>query len=208
MKIRKRKFTIIELLVVIAIIGVLMGMLLPAVSAVRQNARKTKAKAEINGIISAIKQYEQTYGYFPVDSADNPTTLESSNAKDYRSLMERLTNYPGPGTSTAASTFIANARGMRFLDAPSNYGYNKGTIDTPTGATAWATERGDYADPWGSFYQIYVDTDYDGVVTLFSSGTDKDKNGAVFAYSLGPDKKHSTTSESATDNKDNICSWK
>ena len=87
MKIRKRKFTIIELLVVVAIIGVLMGMLLPAVSAVRQNARKTKAKAEMNGIISAIKLYEQTYGYFPVDSTYDPT-----NRTNYRGLMERLTN--------------------------------------------------------------------------------------------------------------------
>jgi len=194
MKIRKRKFTIIELLVVIAIIGVLMGMLLPAVSAVRQNARKTKAKAEINGIISAIKQYEQTYGYFPFNSS--PTTLAN-----YRMLMEYLTNYPGPGNSASATTFVANPRAQRFLDAPSTYGYGKGTIDTPTGASAWATERGDYADPWGSFYQVYIDTDYNGVV---DTDIDTGLNGTVFVYSLGPDIKKGTT----TTNKDNIYSWK
>jgi len=196
MKIRKWKFTIIELLVVVAIIGVLMGMLLPAVTAVRQNARKTKAKSEINGIITAIKQYESTYGYFPVNGACNPTTLAN-----YRTLMEYLTNYPGPGTSTAAASFVANPRAVRFLDAPSTYGYNKGSRTDNSDSDARATENGDYADPWGSFYQIYVDTDYDGVV---NTDIDTGLNGTVFVYSLGPDKKKGTTAT----NKDNIYCWK
>ncbi len=86
---KNKSFTLIELLITIAIIAILAAMLFPAISHVRNSARETQAKAEMQAITTAIKSFESTYGILP----DNT---------NYTTLMNTLT-----GT---------NDRGIQFLD--------------------------------------------------------------------------------------------
>ncbi|MCL2306615.1 MAG: DUF1559 domain-containing protein [Planctomycetaceae bacterium] len=62
---RKTGFTLIELLVVISIIGVLMGLLLPAVNAARQMAQRLQCQNNQRNIALAILNYESTKKEMP-----------------------------------------------------------------------------------------------------------------------------------------------
>ena len=105
-----KRFTLIELLVVIAIIGILAGLVFPALGTVRNNAKKSKANSECQSLKTAIVMYESEFSCWPgtAGSKDGLVT-------NYVEMCKVLTG--------------KNSKKMVFYEVGVGYDENKGILD-------------------------------------------------------------------------------
>jgi len=64
-KVRSRGFTLIEIMVVIVILGILAGLVLPRFMGRTEEAKKIKAKMQIENLEAALKLYKLDTGIYP-----------------------------------------------------------------------------------------------------------------------------------------------
>lgn len=74
-------FTIVELLTVMAVIAVLIGLLIPALALVKDNAKKIQQKAQFHGLDVGIELYKSEFGVYP-ESYDNSDGIGQENTND------------------------------------------------------------------------------------------------------------------------------
>ena len=110
-RVRKTGFTLIELLAVVAIIGILSGVLIPAVGAVRKQSKIAASKAQLANYVNAMQLFKAEYKYFPLVSgnADSDEIKLSSESSDFIQVIS------GRDPSTGASvSFGGNRRRIGF----------------------------------------------------------------------------------------------
>ncbi|HEY2760619.1 MAG TPA: DUF1559 domain-containing protein, partial [Pirellulales bacterium] len=95
-------FTLVELLVVIAIIGILVALLLPAVQAAREAARRAKCANNIRQIGIAVQNYHDVYKFYPQYHAAIPPA--GMTDKDY--AMNTGYKWAGPVWSISILPFM------------------------------------------------------------------------------------------------------
>ena len=94
---RRAAFTLIELLVVITIVGVLLALLLPAVQAARETARRIECGNHLRQIGLAMHMYNDQWGYFPPAGRG-----QTSGFVVILPYLERGAEYDGYDTSLSA----------------------------------------------------------------------------------------------------------
>jgi prepilin-type N-terminal cleavage/methylation domain-containing protein/prepilin-type processing-associated H-X9-DG protein len=130
---RSDGFTLVELLVVIAIIGILVSMLLPAVQAARESARRTECNNNLKQIGLSIHHYHDVIKTFP------PGRFQGAPGKPYAThslllpYMEQENIYKSIDFSVPwdhANNALPRATKISTFRCPSNYG--------PPATTGWA----------------------------------------------------------------------
>jgi prepilin-type N-terminal cleavage/methylation domain-containing protein len=144
----RRAFTLVELLVVIAIIGVLIALLLPAVQAAREAARRMQCSNNLKQIGVALHNYSDTCKELPFASAttfninDNGFRSHRSWAVAIFPFMEQQALYSDlifgsagnfcPGPNPATNVDALNGVVISGLYCPSN---TRGKMRADTGGS-------------------------------------------------------------------------
>ena len=220
-------FTLIELLTVIAIIAILMGLLFPALSGAKEQARRGDAKVALGNVITACKSYQTDYGKFPPVAGALVGDVSSSGyyafgdttAGGCKLANNELFDILRSISRGANANYVMNKRQQKYIEgktATNSTSPRGGFCDGP----AFTTNIGRYMDPWGAQYCIVLDaagtetidmskfyTDLAGTQALlrvsaagFSMGKDNQRGGKGYVGQL----RNPSSPNSAPDD---IVSW-
>lgn len=237
---RERGFTLIELLTVIAIIAILMGLLFPALNSAKTAARKSQARTDETSLVNACHAYYVDYGVYPLNSqnanggisggggwdtcyGDNgPNRLYSS--ADLCDILRAVADSKWNTNNQLNSRQVVYFEPTIAKNATNPRG---GLVTAPNGVTGPVGNQipyGAYVDPWGEEYVVFLDSNYDGSLSIPPSGQayteaavywfyyDSPQNSinvncGVAAVSLGPDCKWGTGGNAIFQGSDDVASW-
>jgi len=128
-------FTLVELLVVIAIIGVLVALLLPAIQAAREAARRTQCGSALRQNILAVQMYNDVFGVIPPANLPSATVAGNSLQTTWFAQINYTTNDVATEVGLIAP-FIEKSKAVLkcpsshpkieklYKNATGGYGYN------------------------------------------------------------------------------------
>ncbi|MGB0761191.1 MAG: DUF1559 domain-containing protein [Rubripirellula sp.] len=126
-------FTVVELCGVVALIGVLVALLLPAVQAARENARRTSCSNNLLNVALAVRHYQSVHGHFPVqlhgtDGSETPGADNNRRLSFLVGLLPYVDQMP-------AVTYLQQKQKRDRSGAPGSFGVSM-EVGTPAGDNA------------------------------------------------------------------------
>ena len=142
---RKRAFTLVELLVVIAIIGMLIALLLPAVQAAREAARRMQCSNNLKQLALALHNNENIHANFPVGARGGNFMTWAYVIMPFIEQQARVANahlgcaYPGNSPSGAYGYQAGTSTGT--VACTGTYATNDTGLSSGTGCGAQISNR-------------------------------------------------------------------
>lgn len=220
-------FTLIELLVVIAIMMVLIGMVMGAVSLVRQHQRKVLATKHVHDIVSACEAYFMMMHQYPVDTGfvemdgstadfttDDPAVADAIFLGLGRKIYESASDTKFGNFLVIHLTHLRTVGGKEIMVDPWGVPYRLDAVHVQATNVAVGGGDADYVSADKKIERVgapYADTNVCSHCT--ETVTLEKRTFPVKAWSVGPDKKEGVDPfshvQTITDpyDQDNISSW-
>ena len=186
----RRGFTLIELLVVIVIIGILMGLIIPAVMRAQSQVRMTAVSTEISQLDQAIATFKGRFGIEPPSSLTIPVIATGWTAENRQKVLRVWDQFDfatcGGLGATASTPGVYPAAAVNLNGAECLVFFLGGLNSNPSGPAKLVGFSKNPRTPWstvgenrdGPFYDRFdidrlVDIDGDGAVEFLDSLPDQ-----------------------------------
>lgn len=146
--------------------------------------RAAIVRADMAALIEAGTRFYAEYGIWPATRQCDYGDCRFGGRFPNREVMNTLRSVAGEGNQDDGS----NPHRIVFLDVPAA-GRGRSGVNA----------EGDYVDPWGTPYQLVLDSDLNGVCDVIGTIYGVGIGGGIIAWSCGPDRVSET--------RDDILSW-